>query len=67
MLDNGGSDIWKLVKIDMLNWNMIDFISPMFYDTLIIIITIIIIAIIIAVSFLFCLCMCWCMCFVSYF
>ena len=26
VLDNGGSDLRKLVKIDMLNWNMIIFI-----------------------------------------
>ena len=27
-------DLRKLVKIGMLNWNVIDFVSPMFYDTL---------------------------------
>ena len=36
----------KLVKTDMLNWNMSVFISPMFYDTITIIIIIIIIIII---------------------
>ena len=32
VLDNGGSDLRKLVKIDMLNWNVIVFISTMFYN-----------------------------------
>ena len=39
----------KLVKTDMLNWNMSVFISPMFYDTITIIIIIIIIIVVIII------------------
>ena len=32
MLDDGGGRLQKPVKIDMLDWNVIDFFSPIFYS-----------------------------------